>query len=187
MQVIKPQIDKDLLRKYIAYARRNVSPTMSPEAEEHFIEHYRNLRGSKESKSPVPITARNLEGLIRMGEASARIRLSDTVTLEDAKRVCKLSTECATELGSVHSNGPLDVEVINAHNNQKSQRDKIRAIKEFLSDKRSEYPKGIPIDVICEHMKEKEGIDPSTSNELIQKLRRSGDALMPFSGLIKLV
>ncbi len=73
-------IEPDLLRKYVAYAKRNCFPTMTEEAKSRIEDFYVDLRlKGQDEDAPVPVTARKLEALVRLAEASARIRLSDTV------------------------------------------------------------------------------------------------------------
>ncbi|MDZ5812426.1 minichromosome maintenance protein MCM, partial [Halorubrum sp. AD140] len=86
-QEVAPEIDAELLRKYIAHAKRSCYPTMTEEAKELIEEFYVDLRSKgADEDAPVPVTARKLEALVRLSEASARVRLSDTVDREDADR-----------------------------------------------------------------------------------------------------
>jgi len=82
------EIDPELLRKYIAFARKEVQPKLTQEAIRVLQEFYVGMRGGidDEEDAPVPITARQLEALVRLSEASARIRLGQEVTDYDAKR-----------------------------------------------------------------------------------------------------
>ena len=92
-------LSKDLLRKYVAYAKRTCHPTMSEEAEEHLVEYYANTRkGYDPDSGAVPLTARAMESLIRLAEASARVRLSPTVDLQDAERAVQVSSHWRSEL-----------------------------------------------------------------------------------------
>ncbi len=77
-------IHPDILKKYVSYAKRK-NPVMSEAAREAIKKYYVKTRTRGLKEGSIPITARNLEGMIRMAEASARIRLSDIVTEEDAK------------------------------------------------------------------------------------------------------
>ncbi|MEM1592835.1 MAG: minichromosome maintenance protein MCM, partial [Archaeoglobaceae archaeon] len=86
---IVPAIDPELFRKYIAYAK-NFFPILSEEAKKRIEEYYISLRSKAKENSPVPITARQLESVIRLAEASARVRLSEVVTAEDVDRVTKI-------------------------------------------------------------------------------------------------
>jgi len=83
---IKPAIEPELLRKYVAYARTHIFPVLTDEAMKEIIDFYVNLRKLGKTAGTVPATARQLEALIRLTEASARVRLSNVATVEDAKR-----------------------------------------------------------------------------------------------------
>ncbi len=55
MTVIKPAIEPELLRKYVAYARKNIFPTLTNEAKEYFLKYYVGLRTQgQDSNKPVP-------------------------------------------------------------------------------------------------------------------------------------
>jgi replicative DNA helicase Mcm len=87
---IAPIYGKEILRKYVAYAKKNIIPVMSTEASDRISENYQQIRRTGGGKGKVPITARQLEAYIRLAEASAKARLSETVTLEDANRSIRL-------------------------------------------------------------------------------------------------
>jgi hypothetical protein len=94
------EIEPELLRKYIAYARKNVNPKLTDEANMVLKEFYVSTRNSSgDEESPVPITARQLEAIIRLAEASAKIRLKDTVDKEDAQKAVRLQLACLKEVG----------------------------------------------------------------------------------------
>ena len=74
-----------LLRKYIAYARQYAHPTLSAEAAAALREFYLTLRKNGASaEASVPITSRQLESLVRLAEARARLELREVVTKADA-------------------------------------------------------------------------------------------------------
>ena len=75
-QVEKPPIDHGFLRKYVAYAKKNVMPRLSDEAASKIQDYYIELRKLGSKMGTVPITPRQIEGLVRMAEASAKARLS---------------------------------------------------------------------------------------------------------------
>jgi replicative DNA helicase Mcm len=79
----------DLLKKYIAHAK-SISPSMSDDALDEISNFYLTIRGQVSDMGVVPITARTLEGLIRLSEAAARMRLSHLITREDAKLAISL-------------------------------------------------------------------------------------------------
>uniref|UniRef100_UPI0037E8A5DF DNA helicase MCM8 n=1 Tax=Semicossyphus pulcher TaxID=241346 RepID=UPI0037E8A5DF len=79
-----------LLRKYISYARQYVHPTLSPEAAQILQDFYLSLRSQAHSADSTPITTRQLESLIRLTEARARLDLRETATKSDAEDVVEI-------------------------------------------------------------------------------------------------
>ncbi|XP_071700805.1 probable DNA helicase MCM8 [Rutidosis leptorrhynchoides] len=82
-----------LLRKYIAYARTYVFPRMSEPAAKILQEFYLKLRDRSTSADGTPITARQLESLVRLAQARARVHLREEITIEDAKDVVEIMKE----------------------------------------------------------------------------------------------
>ncbi|GLD69643.1 DNA helicase MCM8, partial [Lates japonicus] len=79
-----------LLRKYISYARQYVRPSLSPEAAQTLQDFYLSLRSQAHSADATPITTRQLESLIRLTEARARLDLRETATKSDAEDVVEI-------------------------------------------------------------------------------------------------
>uniref|UniRef100_A0A8C5C8G8 DNA helicase MCM8 n=1 Tax=Gadus morhua TaxID=8049 RepID=A0A8C5C8G8_GADMO len=79
-----------LLRKYVSYARQYVHPTLSPEAAQTLQEFYLSLRVQAQSADCTPITTRQLESLIRLTEARARLELRETAVKTDAEDVVEI-------------------------------------------------------------------------------------------------
>ena len=92
-------LSRDLIRKYIAYAKRSVHPSMEPDARKKIVEYYVATRKQVgDFSDTVAITARSLEALARLAEASARIRLSQVATVEDAERAIRLTNTWREDL-----------------------------------------------------------------------------------------
>uniref|UniRef100_A0A668AST1 DNA helicase MCM8 n=1 Tax=Myripristis murdjan TaxID=586833 RepID=A0A668AST1_9TELE len=79
-----------LLRKYISYARQYVHPSLSPEAASTLQDFYLSLRSQSQSADATPITTRQLESLIRLTEARARLELRETASKSDAEDVVEI-------------------------------------------------------------------------------------------------
>ncbi|XP_031474928.1 probable DNA helicase MCM8 isoform X1 [Nymphaea colorata] len=97
---LDPREDKDfaplpvpLLRKYITYARNYIFPRMSKSAAEILKKFYLQLRGYNVSADSTPITARQLESLVRLAEARARLELREEIIAEDALDVVEIMKE----------------------------------------------------------------------------------------------
>ena len=92
-------LSRDLIRKYIAYAKRSVHPSMEPDARKKIVDYYVSTRKQVgDFSDTVAITARSLEALARLAEASARLRLSQVATVEDADRAIRLTNHWREDL-----------------------------------------------------------------------------------------
>jgi replicative DNA helicase Mcm len=177
-QVVEPTIDPDLLRKYVAHAKRTCFPTMTDAAREALRDFYVDLRAEGEgADSPVPVTARKLEALVRLAEASARVRLSDTVEPEDADRAIEVVRKCLEDIGVDPETGEFDADVIET-GTSKTQRDRIQNIKGIIADIESEYDEGAPVEVVIERAEEV-GIEASKARHEIDKLKTRGELYEP--------
>ncbi|CAJ0963326.1 unnamed protein product [Ranitomeya imitator] len=83
-------IPHQLLRKYIGYARQYVQPKLSLDAAQVLQNFYLELRKQNQGIDSTPITTRQLESLIRLTEARARLELREEVTREDAEDVIQV-------------------------------------------------------------------------------------------------
>jgi len=182
---VAPTIEPELLRKYIAYAKRNIYPTMTDEAKAAIREFYVDLRAKgADEDAPVPVTARKLEALVRLAEASARVRLSDTVDHEDAERVIEIVRSCLQDIGVDPETGQFDADVVET-GTSKSQRDRIKGIKDLIAEVEEEYEKGAPLDEVFERA-EANGMDRSKIEKEIESLRAKGELYEPANGHIRL-
>ncbi|GAB6879381.1 hypothetical protein JCM17823_16550 [Halorubrum gandharaense] len=181
---VAPEIDAELLRKYIAYAKRNCYPTMTDEAKDRIEQFYVDLRSKgMDEDSPVPVTARQLEALVRLAEASARVRLSDTVDEEDAERSTELVESCLQDIGVDPETGQFDADVVET-GTSKSQRDRIKNIKGLIADIEEEYDEGAPVDEVLDRAGEI-GLDPGKAEGEIEKLRTKGEVYEPKQGHLR--
>ncbi|MBS3760584.1 MAG: helix-turn-helix domain-containing protein [Halodesulfurarchaeum sp.] len=175
---VSPAIEPDLMRKYIAYARSTCFPTMTDAAESRIRDFYVDLRAQGTGEdSPVPVTARKLEAIVRLAEASARVRLSDTVETEDAERALDIVDTTLKEIGMDPETGQYDADVIET-GQSKSQRDRIRSIKELISEIEAEFDEGAPIDEVLARAEEID-MDRSKAEHEIDKLKQQGEVYEP--------
>ncbi|WP_436908178.1 LAGLIDADG family homing endonuclease [Halosimplex marinum] len=181
---VAPTIEPELLRKYIAYAKRNCYPTMTEAAREEIEDFYVDLRtqGTDEDAA-VPVTARKLEATVRLAEASARVRLSDKVTQADAERVIEIVRSCMEDVGVDPETGELDADMIEA-GTSKSQRDRIKNIKGLIEDLEDEYDEGAPVDVVVDRAEEV-GMDQSKAEHEIEQLKQKGEVYEPRTDYLR--
>lgn len=86
MDLLKP----NLFLKYINYARQKCLPILTPEAMCVIKEFYLNLRKQPFFIDTIPVTSRQLEALIRLTQARARIDLSEKATDKHARQVIEI-------------------------------------------------------------------------------------------------
>jgi len=103
-------IDVDLLTKYLSYAKRG-TPNLTKEAEEKILEYYLQMR-NVESEEMITVTPRQLEGIIRLSTARARLLMKDEVELEDAERAIFLLQSMLEDAGVDVNTGKVDLGVL---------------------------------------------------------------------------
>jgi len=179
-----PDIEPVLFRKYVAYSKRTCFPMLSVEAKDALISYYLKLRGIAAPNKPVPVTARQLEALVRLAEASARIRLSDTIELSDAERVIHIVDTCLRQIAYDAKTGSFDIDKV-ATGISKEKRDIVRVIKDAIRDIGGEARRAA-IEQVIEAVASK-GFSHDKVREGIDMLLRHGEAMEPKSGIIQLI
>lgn len=184
--VIEAPISSEMLRKFVAYAKLHCKPKLTKAAEREIEKFYVGLRGrySGEEAPAIPISPRQLEALVRLAEASARIRLSNKVTEEDARRAIKLLTACLQQVALDMETGRFDIDRIESGTTA-TQRNKIRTIIRIVSELEAESEdRSVSFeDVVAEA--EEQGIDDREATELIEKLKRENELFEPRRGRLK--
>src|SRR5918993_1762242 len=106
----RPAIDIDLFSKYLSYAKQ-IEPTLTPEAIDIVRSYYMDMRRI-ESEGMITVTPRQLEGLIRLASARARLLLKDMVNAEDAQRAIYLVDQMMRTAGVDVNTGKTDFGVL---------------------------------------------------------------------------
>lgn len=184
--VAEPEITTEILRKFISYARQNCHPVLTSEAIEELKTYYVQMRNSSNSEEAgmkaVPISARQLEALVRLAEATAKLRLGKEVTKEDAKRAVDILHFSLSEIGIDPETGKIDIDRI-ASGITASQRTKIHKIKDIILELENKFGKNVPIQDIIEEAK-LQGLTEDQVEEALEKLKRSGDLFEPTKGYV---
>ncbi len=178
-----PPILPDLLRKYIIYSRKNINPRLTIEATEKLREFYLEMRKMGEQPdSPVPITARQLEALVRLSEARARMALRGEVSSEDAEAVIRLMRYSLRQVGR-DEQGLFDIDAIYV-GTTKSQRDKMETILEIIRTLEEQTDAPVPVEVVREKA-DLENIDAAFVNRALTQLKNDGLIFEPKPGFVK--
>lgn len=182
----EPDIGKDLLKKYISYVRRKINPVLDKGAMDEIKKFYVDLRniesfGEEQAIKPIPITARQLEALVRLAEASARVRLSKHATRMDAKRAIRILKACLSAVGIDPKTGQIDIDRITTGITA-TQRNKILVIKDIIvALEKNLGKKTIPMEDIVSEAGHK-GLSGEDVEEVIMRLQREGEIFSPRRG-----
>ncbi|MET1160178.1 MAG: minichromosome maintenance protein MCM [Thermoprotei archaeon] len=183
----KPLIDAELLRKYISYARRYIRPRLTEEAKKLLEEFYVTTRRagltSEDASKPsaIPITPRQLEALIRLAEAHAKMALKTKATIEDAEEAIRLMYYTLRKIGYDIESATLDIDLVELGIPRRKQ----ERVKEFmrLIDKLFEESEEIAYNELLRIAEEK-GFDREFVIEMVKKLRREGILYEPRPGVL---
>lgn len=174
----------EFLRKYIAYARRTVRPVLSNEALSTLEDFYVKTRSrGEEPNSPVPITARQLEALVRLSEAAARARLSSVVGVEDALRATRIVQRFLDRI--TPPNEKLDIDVVTTGVSH-SQRERIDLLQELMHKLQDAGGGNFSMEDLKAEAG-KHGIGDSRVETLFQMLRSQGEVMEQRPGRWQLV
>lgn len=179
---ITPEIDVDFLRKYIAYARKISSLELTSEAANALKKFYSDMRG-KSAEGAVAITLRQFEALIRLAEASAKIRLDTKVRPEDAERSIRLVQFSLQQLGYDTETGTFDIDRAEG-GMAAAQRSKRVKMLEVIDALQKPTGKEVSIeDVVAEA--ESVGISGAEAVRLVDKMKEEGLVFEPRPGFIR--
>ena len=186
---LKSAIAFSLFKKYLSYAKQKIIPKLTNEAMDEIKNFYVSLRNQPQKGEselrPIPISARQLEALVRLAEGSARTRLSNEVTREDAIRSINLLKHCLMQVGFDYETGQIDIDRITTGVTT-SQRSRIIIVREIVRKLEEKVGKIIGLqDVIDEALTK--NIDQAQVEETIEQLKREGYIFEPKKGQISLL
>jgi replicative DNA helicase Mcm len=177
----KPTIEPELLRKYVAYIRSHVHPKLTEKASEVIKDFYLKMRSKSGGEAPISITLRQYEALIRLAEASAKIRLSDKVTVDDAERGIRLMKTSLRQFGFEPETGMIDIDRAEGAMTS-AQRSKIRIVLDVIEELTRVIGKTVPVDEITRRAKE-EGVDDV--DDILRRMKNEGLVFEPKSGFLQ--
>ncbi|MEM5799080.1 MAG: minichromosome maintenance protein MCM [Candidatus Aenigmatarchaeota archaeon] len=181
--VMKPLIDLDFFKKYVAYARMHCKPILTEDAAKKLKEFYLTMRGSSISgeRQAVAITMRQYEALIRLAEASAKIQLREFVTEDDADRAIEIMKYSLRQFGFDEKTGTFDIDKAEGGMSS-SQRSKIKIILDLITELEKTFGKNIPLDDLRKKALES-GIDDV--DQMIRKMKDEGVIFEPKHSYIQ--
>lgn len=180
---IEPPIPLLLLKKYISYAKR-IEPRLTDEALTRFEAFYLKMRSVPDTgTTPVAITPRQLESLVRLSEARARAALRKEVTVEDAEAVIKLMEKSLEQVGIDIETGKIDIDIIMT-GKSKTTRDKLQEVLSIIVE--MERAQGtVELGKLYERLYTEHQLAQLDADRLITQLTRDGIIYSPKPGYVK--
>ena len=179
-------IPKELLKKYIKHAKRTCHPILSEEAKERIKEFYLKLRDQYDSEDAIiSILARNLDALVRLSEAYAKMALRDVVTKEDVEDIIKLFKRYLKDTGYDEISGKIDMDRIfvgQSRSNLNRLESLMNKLKEIYEENGWRPLERINVIQILD-LEEK--LDKKFIENAIEELIKEGTLYEPKSGFIK--
>ncbi len=179
----KAAIDRELFRKYIAYAKQKTEPKLTESAADEIKEFYVKLRNMQVSEGgSIAISARQLQGLVRLAEAHAKSRLSNLVEKIDAEVAIRLTNYYLMQVGYDPETKTFDIDRFTTRVSS-SQRSKLIMLREAIKKLEDKYGKMVPLDILRKEF-EREFSD-TEFEETLDKLKKSGDIFQPKAGFVQ--
>jgi replicative DNA helicase Mcm len=179
-------IPRELFRKYVAYSKQRIKPKLSDEAVEEIKKFYVDLRNrpiaSESALRPIPISARQLQALIRMAEASAKLKLKKQVTVNDSRIAIELMKYYLMQVGYDYESKTFDIDKITLGRTA-SQRNKVFTVRETINELEGKVGELIPVEEI-----ENELEDKLTKNEIedaLVELEKHSIIFKPRKGYVQ--
>ena len=161
-------IDVDVLTKYLAYAKR-YNPTLTPEAEEKIISYYMKMR-NVDSEEMITVTPRQLEGLVRLATARARLLMKSQVEDEDAQRAIDLMQSMLEDAGVDVNTGKVDLGVLQGK--PRSEVSKMQLFMDVLKSLEGDNKMAVEEKVFVEELKKTEKFTDEEARNYIRRMLR---------------
>ncbi|MFH0897909.1 MAG: Minichromosome maintenance protein MCM, partial [Candidatus Bathyarchaeota archaeon] len=179
---VEVPIQPQLLRKYISYAKQ-FRPALTDEAAMRIQDFYLQMRNTESRDTPIAITARQLEALVRITEARAKVAMRREITIEDAQAAVLLVQMSMQQVGIDVTTGKMDIDIIMT-GKPKSLRDKLQLILSIIveAEKGGEM---IRDEELYERVGKEYNIDRGEAERLLSQLVKDGMVYSPKPGYVK--
>lgn len=130
--------DMGILRDYLAYAQEHIQPTLSEEAQQRLVQAYVDMRKIGAGRGQISAYPRQLESLIRLSEAHAKVRMSTVVEVSDVEEAWRLHREALKQSATDPLSGKIDVGILTTGLStaaRKKRAELVATIKEQLKKK----------------------------------------------------
>jgi len=180
---VESPISPSLLRKYISYTK-NIKPQLTEEALTRLKDFYLEMRSASETEgTPIAITARQLESLVRITEARARVAFRKEILAEDAEAAIRIMGMSLKEVGIDVTSGKQDIDIIMI-GKPKSVRDRLQVILGKIIEMEKETGM-VEKAALLQRLEAEHEINAMEAERLIGQLIKEGTIYSPREGYLK--
>jgi len=189
--ILNLPMELDMFIKYIAYAKQLYHPKIPEKIQDKIRKFYvtKRLEGKPTDYDQInstPLTPRQVEDIIRLVEASARMRLSDVANEDDFEHAIMIFSSYMDKVARTRD-GKWDIDRISA---DKSSEDRfyMKELMTLVNQYDNQYKKGIPVDLLKTKMVDESNMDEFEFFKAINILVDKGQFLSMQNGKkIKLI
>jgi len=178
-------LSMELLKKYISYAKK-VNPIITDEVIERFKDFYVKMRNASiegGEAAAIAITARQLEGLVRLAEARARAHLRTEISVEDAEAVINLMQKSLEQVGVDVQTGQIDIDILYS-GKPRSLQNQLQKLLQVISEM-ERISGSVRDDDLYDALQSDHGIGRAEAARLIGVLMKDGTIYSPRPGYYK--
>ena len=163
-------IDSETLTKYLSYAKR-IQPTLTKEAEEKILNYYMKMRSmGQDNDDIITVTPRQLEGLIRLSTARARLLLKNQVDGQDAQRAIDLLEEMFNEAGIDVNTGKVDLGTLQGR--PRSEVSKMQLFMDVIRGLEGEHKHPVEESQLVEELAKTDKFTEDEARNYIRKMQK---------------
>ncbi|NQZ85321.1 MAG: minichromosome maintenance protein MCM [Nanoarchaeales archaeon] len=182
------ELTPEFFKKYLAYAKATSSPVLTRPAIDLIKEFYVRIRSSGadeegEAIKAVPMTARQLEAIVRMSEAYAKVKLKKLVEAEDAQKAIDMLMYCLERLGVMDKDGKMDIDKLTTGVTA-GVRNQLKNILDIMDKLETELPE-VKMDDICDMAEEKLKMTRRDVIKVVENLKKEGAIFEPRKNIYK--
>ena len=131
----QPEVKGKGLAEYISYAREHIHPQITDEAAAALVEGYVDMRrlgiNHQTAKKVITSTPRQLESLIRLSEAHARLHFSPLVTRRNVEEAIRLMNAATHKAATDPRTGAIDMDMITTGRTAMGRQEQVALAKEL--------------------------------------------------------
>ena len=186
--IIEPAVGGDLLPKWIAMANQHPNLPFESEAVFEWLrDAYLEIRGLYDyaNGDPIPITARKLEGVVRVAEAAAKLEFADAIDMSHARTATEIVGRSMEDIGK-NEEGDFDANIHETGTStaQTSRYDTLMAVARDIQDESSDgtIERGTLIAKTAGTL----NVDPSRIERDVENMKDRGVLYEPSNGKLEL-